>query len=37
MKHIDFGLIILGRELFLAGQRVEHLEVNKNSNKTQTQ
>lgn len=37
MKHTDFELIILGQELFLAGQRLEHLQVNKNSNKTQTQ
>lgn len=37
MKHIDFELIILGQELFLAGQRLEHLQVNENSNKNQTQ
>lgn len=37
MKHVDFELIILGQQLFLAGQHLEHLQVHKNSNKAQTQ
>lgn len=37
MKRVDFELIILGQQLFLAGQHSEHLQVRKNSNKAQTQ